>query len=411
MSEAILVVDDEPAAAESIASFLKSRGYTPHTAHNAINALVVAKQRSPAVVLLDIRMPGMDGFSCLKQLRANHPDIKVIMTTAMDETELAVNCLQMGAFGYMVKPISLPGLETEIKKALNQRDMERQLADYKANLEQKVEERTKEAQELNARLKESFFSSIRMLVGIIEGYDPFVGGHMKRASVLSCEMGRVLKLSARDIADVGVAGFLHDVGVITLPREWRNADFSELTPDQIAFIRQHPAFAQSTLSPSKELERAGIIIRSHLEHMDGTGFPDGLTDDKIPIGSRILGVANAFDEIVHRRRFTGEKLDTLKQTEEFAFRQIQNNAGKFYQREVVAALEPAVEVLRLKTKHETKVGYEDLKAGMTLADDIYTKDGILLLAQGHVLNRIQLKQIKKFLEMGLVDGAFYIAKE
>ncbi|MBI5177994.1 MAG: response regulator [Nitrospinae bacterium] len=406
----VLVVDDEAKVTETIGRFLKVKGFAVFQAHDGEQALVEAKRQTPDVVLMDIRMPHMDGIECLKQIKALYPETEVIMATAVGEMDTAVECMQAGAFGYLPKPIDFQALNVEINKALEHRELVRKVNDYQKNLEQKVDERTKEVQALNVQLKDSFLVSVRLLVGMVEAYDPFVGGHLKRVALVAGEVGKMMKLPPRDLADLKLAAFLHDIGIITLPREWREADYSKLTPDQVAFIKQHPAFAQSILSPSEELGRAGNIIRSHLEHLDGTGFPDGLLDERIPPAAKILGVANAFDEIVFRRRFTAEKLETQKEKEAFAVKHLYQNAGKFYQRDVVAALEKVLQTSDLEPKRGIRVDIQNLKPGMNLAEDVYTRNGVLLLAQGHALTTAQIRQIETFSRMGLVNGVLNIVR-
>lgn len=411
MGEPVLVVDDEAAAADNLALFLKTRGFTVHIAYNSIDALVMAKQHAPAAVLLDIRMPGMSGTACLKQLRANYPDIKVIMTTAMDDTELAVECLQSGAFGYMVKPLSLPSVESEIKKALRQREMELQLADYQKNLETKVEAQTRELAAFNARLKSSFFTSVKLMISLVEIYDPFTGGHMRRVAALAGGMARVLNIpSPKDMPVIEIAALMHDIGTVAVPKRLRTADFSALKPEEIAIIRQHTVLAQNIMSNAEDLKASGELVRSHLEHLDGTGFPDGLKGDAIPVGARIIGTANAYDEMVHRRRFTGEPIKDQLAKEEFALVQLKKGMGRNFDPQTVAALQKVILGLRGVKEDEETIDWKGLKPDMVLARDIVTTQGLLILSHGHALTPVQIRQIQSFGEMKLLPPELWIKR-
>ena len=287
MAESILIVDDEKREAEMLAYFLKGKGFTILTADSGITALAQAEQHRPEVVVMDIRMPGMGGLECLMQMKQKYPATEVIMATAVGETDIVIDCMKGGAFGYLMKPVDLQGLYTEILKSLEHRALTQKVNDYQKNLELKVEERTREIMGLNQRLKGNFLTSIRMLISLLETYDSFIGGHLRRVAQLSSEIGKEMKMMPKDIAVIELAALLHDIGTVALPERLRNAAFAELTNVEIYVIKQHPVFAQNIMENAEELAMPAQIVRSHLERLDGGGFPDGLMDDQIPIGSRV----------------------------------------------------------------------------------------------------------------------------
>jgi response regulator RpfG family c-di-GMP phosphodiesterase len=226
--------------------------------------------------------------------------------------------------------------------------------------------------------------------------------------MLAGETAKRLNLPPKEILDLEMAALLHDLGTVSLPRKLMEAPFGDLTKEEIAFLKQHPVFAQNILSPLSELEKAGLIIRSHLERLDGSGFPEGLVDEQIPYGAKILGVVNAFDEIVSRRRFTLEKLDTDEAREEHAFKHLFGLSGKYYSRIITEALRDAVQRLNMKTRRMVKVALGDLRAGMVVARNIYTKDGTLLLARGFPMEKGIIRQISNFREMDLISDDFRV---
>jgi response regulator RpfG family c-di-GMP phosphodiesterase len=408
MKNQIFVVDDETKDTELVGRFLKMKGFYVTTANDGASALEKAEKIIPDVALLDIRMPGMSGIELLKEFKKRYPETEVIMATAVGEVEIAVACMQAGAFGYLNKPLDLEMVHAEVVKAFEHRDLVLKLKDYKANLEQKVEERTQEITNLNVRLKDNFLKSIRMLITLIERYDPYLGGHMRRVAQLSGETAKMLNLQQKDLLDLEMASLLHDLGIVSLPKRLMEASFKDMTVEEIRLIKQHPIFAQDIVSPMSELDNAGLIIRHHLERIDGTGFPDGLTEEKIPYGSKILGVVNAFDEIVSRRRFTLDKLDTEEEREEFAFKILFDLSGKYYSRIIVDAVKKAVYNLDMKSGHMVKVALKDLKPGMIVARSIKTGNGTLLLAKGFPIEKGIIKQIKTLYEMDLIADNFQI---
>lgn len=408
MAESILVVDDEKREAEMMALFLKNRGFTVFTADSGVTALVEAEQRRPDVVVMDIKMPGMGGIECLPQIKGRYPAMEVIMATAVGDAETAIDCMKAGAFGYLMKPIDLHALYTEITKALEHRALILKVNDYQKNLEVKVEERTHEIMELNLRLKGNFLTSIRMLLSLLETYDPYIGAHLRRVAQLSGEICRGMKMPPKDIAAVELAALLHDIGTVALPARLRSASFAELTPEEIMIVRQHPAFAQNIMENAEELALPAQIVRSHLERLDGTGFPDGLKEEQIPLGARVLGVANAYDELVNRRRFTNELIVSDADKSAFAINEIERLVNKSYDPAVIGVLKEAVERLRLKALNASMIGLENLKPGMMLAEDVKTAEGLLLLARGHQLTEMQIGQMRRFLAMRLINGKFFV---
>lgn len=404
----ILIVDDEKDVCEMLERYLKSKGYETNSANDGREALEKVKTFKPQVVLLDIRMPNMSGIECLKNIKRDYPDTEVIMATAIKDMEPAISCMKEGAYGYQTKPIDLENLAIDIEKAIEHRRLLLENKDYQANLEKKVVERTRDVQILNEKLKESFIATIRISSGLVEVYDPFLGGHSKRVARLSAKVGSAMKLSNPELVDLEMASLLHEVGMITIPEVIRNAPLKELKIEEVKIIRSYPILSQAILSPSEELNKAGVIIRHHLEHIDGTGFPDRLKGEDIPIGARILGVVNAYDELATRRRFTSEKFPSEKIKESFVFNYLNQLAGKHHEKNIIDILEGVVSNFIKKKRIRELYSSDELKYGMVLAADIHAKDGRLLLAEGSIISNIQLIKIQTLYRIKLLEQKIYV---
>lgn len=409
--ERILVVDDEREVCSDIKTFFLGKGFGVEEAFDGMEALEKYSIFKPEVVLLDIKMPKMNGLDALKKMKEISSETEVIMTTAIDDTKIAVSCLQFGAFGYHLKPVNLEGLYYEVVKAIKHRKIILENKDYQENLERKVEERTEEVQALNEKLKDSLLEFVRVCLSMLENYDPFLGSHSKRVAFLCGEIGKVLKSSKKRLFDLEIAALLHDIGTVAIPKHLMEAPFFSLSEDKISLIKQHPVFAQNILIASKELERAGIIIKHHLEHMDGTGFPDSLFDKKIPLSSKILGVANAYDELKSRRRFTREIFSKKKEAEEFALNFINKYEGQYYKSYIIKALEKALENIKTRFKNKVSVSPLELKPGMVVASNIYKSDRKLLLAKDHSLNVIHIIKMRALYEIGLMDKQIFVYRK
>jgi response regulator RpfG family c-di-GMP phosphodiesterase len=223
-------------------------------------------------------------------------------------------------------------------------------------------------------------------------------------------MARALNLTEKDRADLEIAALLHDIGRVALPGEQANADFNKLPAEHISYVKQHTVIAQNILSPSEELGNAGKIIRSMHEHLDGSGFPDGLRDDEIPHLSRVLGVINAYDELLHRRRFTNEDIKTREGKNAFALRHLYSAAGRHFERFIIETLEKVVEGIHTRERNEVRLTVRELKPGMLLAKDIYTHEGLLLLGKGNRLAPPHIRQIEEFLRMKMVKNEFFAVR-
>ncbi len=404
----VLIADDEPMACELLERFLKAKGFDVSAAHSGTEALEKLKTYKPEVVILDIRMPNMNGVECLKNIKKDYPDTEAIMATAIGDLSTAIECMKEGAHGYLTKPVNLENLILEIQKASEHRRLVLENRDYQANLEKKVAERTKEVQALHEKLKESFINTIRITSGLIEVYDPFLGGHSKRVARFSAKAGIALKLPNKDLIDLEMAALLHEISMITIPEDIRNTPFNKLKIEEVKIIKSSPALSQAILAPSEELNNAGVIIRHHLEHIDGTGFPDGLKEERIPLGSKILGVVNAYDELSTRRRFTSEKFPSERIKEEFVFIYLNQFAGKHYEKNIIEVLENVVTSFKKKKRIRELYSIEELKPGMILAEDIHTKDGRLLLAEGSTISNIQMMKIQSLYRMKLLEQKIYV---
>lgn len=407
----VLIVDDEPHAIHALGAILTKSGYAVYSAGNGQEALAKVGNLMPDLALLDIRMPVMGGLDCLIQLKVMARETEVLMATAVNDLEVAVQCMQAGAFGYITKPIDHKVLLLNMERALERRTLNRELKQYQLHLEDLVEHRTRENLALLKKLKGSFISSMEIMLGILEYYDPFFGGHSRRVGYLVGQVARELGMSAQESTTAQMAGLLHDVGIVALPKRLRDTPFGKLSQEEIDLVKQQTVFAEELLNPSEELCKLRPIVRSHHERLDGSGFPDGLHGNEIPAASKIIAVANAYDEIVYRRRFTVQKFNTPREVGDFAFQHLKMRAGTHFQPQYVDALEIAVKKNLINAKSVKRLDISDLRKGMMLADDIYDNDGLLVLAKGLALSPLQIKRLSAYCNMQVIGQSFLVIQD
>jgi len=293
--EPVLVVDDEPGIREVLSRVVETMGHEPECSGSGDEALAAMRRRAFALVLSDIRMPGMDGVGLLRRIVSDCPHTAVIMVTAVSDLATAVATMRLGACDYIVKPFDLDDVMRRIARALAHR---RQLLDmelYQAQLEREVAERTADARNV-------FLGAVQSLAAALDARDGYTHGHSRRVTALAVALARALALDDEQIERIRLAGMLHDIGKIGI-RESVLHKSAALTDEEYAHIKTHPVISARILEPILREQDTVRFIRSHHERYDGNGYPDGLAGEAIPLGARILAVADAFDAMTSKRPY------------------------------------------------------------------------------------------------------------
>jgi putative two-component system response regulator len=294
-NETILVVDDEEGIRRFLAQKLSGEGYRCAEAANGDEALAALLKDPVSLVILDVRMPGRSGVEILSEIKSTSPETQVIMATAVGEISTVVECMRLGAYDYLSKPFSSTDVVLSVRRALATRTMELELRDYHENLAQKVEEQAR-------KIRDSFLSSVTALAFALEAKDRYTIGHSQRVSELAVTVGRKLGLPADTIEKTRIAGLVHDIGKIGIPEAILNKP-GHLTVDEYEQVKTHCATAERILGPIIEDTDTLSMVRHHHERYDGRGYPDGLRGEEIPIGARILAVADTYDAMTSERPY------------------------------------------------------------------------------------------------------------
>jgi len=316
----ILVVDDEDFIREIITRKLSSSGFECDAAPNAEDALEKVSQSSYDCVLSDIHMPGMSGVDLLREIKARDKDLAVILVTGAPDIDAALEAMRLGAYDHLSKPLNLAALEMTVDRALEKKRLVQENREYQLNLESMVKERTKQLSAANEDLHRLFTGSIKALAQALEAKDEYTQGHSARVAEESVNIARYLSLPDVEVQRMWLAGYLHDIGKIGIKETVLNKP-GKLDEEEWNLIQQHPVFAGRILGPIQELSDVIDIIVHHHEHYDGRGYPDGLEGSAIPLGARILTVADAYDALTSRRPYR----DALAVEE--AYRILEDAAG------------------------------------------------------------------------------------
>ena len=292
----VLVVDDEEFLRSIVRERLEIAGYIVEEASNGNEALAMLEGSVPfSVLLTDIRMPGMDGITLLGVWGKRCPGTAGIVMSANAELDTAVQALKMGACDYITKPFNFDVLLITIENALRKKDLERQLDDYRANLEGKVKEQTDIINSMYVR-------SIDAMIKALEAKDFYTRGHSQRVTLYSMAIADELGVTGQEREDLHRASVLHDLGKIGVREAVLNKP-GKLTELEFAEIVRHPGTAVRILEPIPFFHPLLPAILHHHERFDGKGYPSRLAGRNIPLASRIMTISDTYDAMTSTRAY------------------------------------------------------------------------------------------------------------
>ncbi len=276
----ILIVDDSTDNIRLITEILnrQEEKYEVHSASDGLEAIDYIKMIQPDLIMLDVVMPGMDGFEVCNVIKSDERTrlIPIVMITALDSQQDRLRGLEAGVDDFVSKPFNVYELLARIKNLLK-------LRSYINELE---------------HAEQVIFS----LAKAVEAKDEYTEGHCERLSIIAEEMGKELKLSDKDLQILRRGGILHDIGKIAIDDAILLKP-GPLTDDEFEVIKQHPVIGENICRPLKTLRPVLPIIRYHQERYNGSGYPEGLKGDEIPIHARIIGIVDCYDALTTDRTY------------------------------------------------------------------------------------------------------------
>lgn len=297
MSDWVLVVDDDTTNLRMASRILSAENMRVSCLKSGEEAVKFLKDNRPDIILLDIHMPGMDGFQTIAAVHENSDtaDIPVIFLTADDDSETEIRSLEAGAMDFLKKPFVPEVLLLRVRHTID-------LIRLQTNLSYEVEKKTYELKAQYERVERMFMQLVTTMVGAIDAKDNYTNGHSRRVADYSREIARHAGLSDEMQRDIYVMGLLHDVGKIGVPDAIiKKAD--GLNGEEYEIIKKHPFIGESILKNITEFPNLIVGAKWHHERYDGNGYPDGLSGDDIPIEARIIAVADSYDAMSSRRSY------------------------------------------------------------------------------------------------------------
>ena len=320
-----LIVDDEPRLRQVLLHLMRNDGYRCFEAANGVEAVELLERQQVSLVMSDMRMPRMDGIELLEQVRKRWPDTAVVMITAVADVEVAVGCLASGAMDYLTKPFHLEEVRARVREALEKRRLLIENREYQTQLERRVQIQSRQIEEV-------FLAGIQALADALEVKDPYTRGHSVRVSQYSAAIARALTLDQEVVRQIELGGHLHDIGKIGVRESVLNKP-GELSEEEYRHVMTHPAVGWRILAPVLRYAPIALnVVRSHHERVDGSGVPDGLKGEQIPLEARIASVADALDAMLSGRPYRGREM-----TIDEALHELNRAAGSQFDRRVVDA--------------------------------------------------------------------------
>jgi putative two-component system response regulator len=338
----IMVVDDTPANLRLLAGMLSQRGYNVRPLPNGRLALQSAVKDPPDLVLLDVHMPGLDGYTVCQRLKANPAlaKIPVIFLSALNETADKVRAFEVGGVDYVTKPFHFEEIATRVRTHIALKNALGELEQRNRELGEKVAEQVRE-------ISEAQLATIVALAKLAESRDDDTGHHVERvreysrliAEAMAAQCSDANPVDAAFIEHITQSSPLHDIGKVGIPDRILLKP-GPLTAAEFEVIKSHTVVGAKTLDAvNRSYPRNAFVLmgrdiaRHHHERWDGSGYPDGLRGREIPLSARIVAVADVYDALTSRRPY--KEAVSLADAEE----EIRNCSGSHFDPEIVAAFE------------------------------------------------------------------------
>lgn len=401
----VLCVDDEPNILSSLRRLFRPCGYRVLVAESGAQGLEVLRSEAVDLVISDMRMPHMDGAQFLAAVRADRPDVVRILLTGyadMASTIEAINKAQI--YRYINKPWVDEDLLQTVRQGLEARTLQREkerlealtreqndaLRELNESLEAKVQERTVELQEAHERLKQSLFVAVKIFTSLIEMRHPETAGHSRRVAALSRSIAQRMGVPGADVQNIFLAALLHDIAKIGFSDAMLGRAQRTLSEEERRIYEKHPVDAEMMLMGADELSPVAQLVRHHHECFNGKGFPDGLSGDAIPLGARILLVANDYDGLQIGT------ISALRFSPEEALQAMEKSRGVRYDPLVLDALRVVVTAPPKPRRVEREVAIAQLRPGMVLSREFVHRDSLPLLTAGQMLTSRLIERMQAY---------------
>jgi len=412
----LLFVDDETNILSALKRLFRASGFKLLTAESGVAGLEILATEKVDLVISDMRMPVMSGAQFLAQVKQHYPDTVRILLTGYSEVEAAISAINEGGiYRYLQKPWDEQDLTLTVQQALEQQALKRkterltalvqqqneQLKLFNHELEKQVAARTGEIQQTvmflesaQEELKKNFITTLKVFSNVLELRTGTLGGNASRVAELSQRLGRRLGLPEHALQELMAAGLLHAIGKLGLPDSLVRKPLDRMTPEETKQFLNHAKKGQEALMPVESLAGTGHIILHQYERYDGRGWPDALSEEAIPIGSRILAVVRDFEALR-----SGALVDKPLPDQRVIELLLAQRGHRFDPQVVDIFVELLGEPDALQLAGTRMIASHELRPGLRLAEDLISREGVMLLSKNSIITPHYVSQILKFEEI------------
>lgn len=339
----ILLINDEDAITRFLRDALTPAGYLVQIVNSARAGITLVGKEEFDLVLIKIKMPDMDGFQLIREIKRADPDSVIVVILEQIIGQIVEEIFKLGVYDYITKPINLEKLFLAIKKSadihhllVSHKRLVKGLEEQNTTLQKqnillakRIEESTKNLTRLYDDLRETYMRTIRTLAQAIDARDHYTHSHSENVTRYAVAIAEEMQLPPKQVELIREACQLHDLGKIGIP-DYILSKPGELTPEEWVEIKKHSVKAVEILEPLTFLNGVVELIRAHHERFDGKGYPNGLKEEEIPLGARILCLSDAYEAMTSARSYRKIPLSKHEAVEE-----IKRNSGTQFDPKVV----------------------------------------------------------------------------
>ncbi|MGZ4958453.1 MAG: HD domain-containing phosphohydrolase [Methylomonas sp.] len=335
----ILVVDDNPANLRLLADMLSQRGYMVRVASSGAQTLKTVAMRQPELILLDINMPGMDGFEVCARLKQDPATsaASIIFLSALNDIEDKQRAFALGGADYITKPFQAEEVLMRVNNQIELSRSRQALQQAYEQMEQRAEAKSRELitvreeqLRIAQQLKNSLEQTINVIAMALEKRDPYTAGHQRNVAEISVAIAERLGADAHSLEGVRLGAIIHDIGKIRVPAEILTRP-GRLDEIELGLIKTHPQVGYDIIKGIDFPWPVALMVQQHHERLDGSGYPFGLKGNEIIDEAKIIAVADVIDAMSSHRPYRAAVGLAA------AIQEIDMHKGELYDRDVVEA--------------------------------------------------------------------------